>query len=191
VENSCDDFLLEILWTTLDFMSHASNDIRCFLCHYTPKWSLLNACRYRRKNETLWAELRHKFSHKLWRSEHNFTVLDLGKYDMSWQLRDGIQNAEPMETMDEQRRYEFALGCIGKDYRGVYQRQLDLLLLEIFHVRDTTTKFLNSYDQDRCLQTKKDDRKRHRYTCYNPYCLKCWKSTEFIQIINEENFILR
>jgi hypothetical protein len=189
-ENSPDDFLLEILWTTLGFMSHASNDVRCFLYHYTPKWSLLNACRYRRKNQTMWAELDHKFSHKIWKCEYKWTVLDLGKYDMSWDVREKIQNA-CMESMDKRTMLEFAIPCIGQDYSGMYKSNLRQLVVDIFHQRDTTSKFVNTFPRNGCLQTRKDDRKRRRFTCYNPECLKCWRQTEFIRIMSEERFILK
>ena len=185
-----DTFLLQDLWPLLDYLRF-SNNVRCFLQLKSPKWSLLNGCRDRRNNLGIYGQLELQFPHKIWVPKFKETILDIAKDDISWDMREWLQSLGPLETVDDESMQQLVSLGIGPDYSGVYRIDSRKFLENVLHVRDTTTKFRNSYEKYACLKMRKTSTKQAWATCINVECIKCWKSTEFVQIRSPTDFILK
>jgi hypothetical protein len=185
-----DSFLTMILWPFLQLL-YASNDVRCFLRLHTPKWSLLNECRDKRKRAPLYAQLHHYFPHKIWESKYFHTILDVGKDDISWDTRDLIQHLGPLEKLDDKRVKQVAALGLGADYFGIYKQDPRKFLKDVLQVRDSTKKFLNSHTKDACLRDRKIDKKGRKFTCTNVECKLCLENTEYVRIKSAVDFTLK
>jgi hypothetical protein len=164
-------FLLYVLWPLLEKLSCAT-DVRRFLQINTPKWSTANAELDRASWPQIYESLKRKCN-PINPSLHCYTILDLSKYEVTWEEKYKISKIPPKDArINKKEISRIATSLLPWYYKGPYSNDHLQFVNEVREVRDNTSKFALT-SRSECTRDMLVDENGSKLTCSNMLCKLC------------------